>query len=388
MIKFKKKLNYNYLIILNYIIWFSLIIFYFLNSEIIKAGQLNGLINYGKDSILYIEKANLITQFQFNSIPISKLSYIFLLSIPIILNLNFSVIVILQFFTTIYSSFCLYKIGSKLFSKETGIISMFLFLTYLPVQLRNFYLLTEILFINISIILTYLILFKKNHKLTIIFLIIFFLFLRPQSILFLSSLGISFLTYSYLIKKKNLLIKIDFFVWLIIILFLVYFLNMITKEYDLISSLSRGIIWGYSFDSNSICSKNCVDGLKNPELFQKNLFGLIKYFLENFFILIKIFFFKITLFLTGWRPYYSNIHNTYLLLIHFIFIFSFILGLIKIKNYNYYVFFVLTYLIILSTSVGLTFADWSGRFIMNLIPFIIVVSSNGLEFTIRSILKK
>ena len=131
MIKYKK-LKYNYIILFNYIIWFALIIFYFLNSEIIKAGQLNGLINYGKDSILYIDKANLIAKFQFNSIPISKFSYIFLLSIPIILNLNFSVIVIFQFFTTILSSFCLYKIGSKLFSKETGIISMFLFniLTY------------------------------------------------------------------------------------------------------------------------------------------------------------------------------------------------------------------------------------------------------------------
>ena len=295
---------------------------------------------------------------------------------------------ILQFFTTIYSSFCLYKIGSKLFSKETGIISMFFFLTYLPIQLRNFYLLTEILFINISIILTYLILFKRNHSLIIIPLIIFFLFLRPQSILFLSSLAISFITYSYLIKKENLFLKINSFVWLIIILFLIYFLNMITKEYDLVNSLSRGIIWGYSFDSNSICYENCINGLKNPELYEKNLFGLIKYFFENFFILMKVFFFKITLFLTGWRPYYSNIHNFYILFIHFLFIFSFILGLIKIKKYSHYEFFVLTYLIILSISVGLTFADWSGRFIMNLIPFIIIISSNSFELIFRSILKK
>ena len=190
-----------------------------------------------KDSILYIDKANLIAQFQFDSIPISKFSYIFLLSITIILNLNFSVIVILQFFTTIYSSFCLYKIGSKLFSKETGIISMFFFniFTY---SIEKFLSLTEILFINISIILTYLILFKRNHSLIIIPLIIFFLFLRPQSILFLSSLAISFITYSYLIKKENLFLKINSFVWLIIILFLIYFLNMITKEYDLVNSLS------------------------------------------------------------------------------------------------------------------------------------------------------
>ena len=79
MIKNKKrKLKYNYIIFFNYIIWFALIIFYFLNSEVIKAGQLNGLINYGKDSILYIDKANLIAKFQFNSIPISKFSYILL----------------------------------------------------------------------------------------------------------------------------------------------------------------------------------------------------------------------------------------------------------------------------------------------------------------------
>ena len=128
MIKNKKrKLNYNYIILFNYIIWFALIIFYFLNSEIIKAGQLNGLINYGKDSILYIDKANLIAKFQFNSIPISKFSYIFLLSIPIILNLNFSVIVIFQFFTTILSSFCLYKIGSNYSRKKQELFPCFFF---------------------------------------------------------------------------------------------------------------------------------------------------------------------------------------------------------------------------------------------------------------------
>ena len=156
----------------------------------------------------------------------------------------------------------------------------------------------------------------------------------------------------------------------------------------MIVSLSRGVIWGYSFDSNSICFENCVKGLTNAELYKKNLFGLVQYFFHNFFILMKIFFLKIIIFLTGWRPYYSNIHNIYILLVHFVFIFGFILGLIKIKKYSFYDFFVLTYLIILSISVGLTFADWSGRFVMYLIPFIIIISSKGFESIIQYFLNK
>ena len=385
---FEENVNFNYLIIFTYIFWASLMIYYFLNSEIIKAGELDGLINYGKDSILYLDKANLIANFQFDSIPITKLSYIILLSIPIIFNFNLSVIVIFQFFTTICSSYCLYKIGSKLSSKTVGIISMFLFLTYLPIQLRNFYLLTEILFINISIILIYFVLFKRNHNLIFIFLLIFFLFLRPQSILFLSSLIISFQIYNYSKKKENYIKKINPFLILIIILFLIFFLNLITKDYDLINSLSRGIIWGYSFDTNSICSENCVNGLISSDSYEKNLFGLIKFFFDNFFILMKIFFLKIIIFLTGWRPYYSNIHNFYILSVHLIFIFTYVLSLIKIKKYSFYDYFVLTYLIILSISVGLTFADWSGRFVMYIIPFTIIISSQSLAPIIRFFLNR
>ena len=62
------------------------------------------------------------------------------------------------------------------------------FLTYIPIQLRNFYILTEILFINLSIILTYLFFIKKNQKTMIILISLFILFLRPQGLLIILSL--------------------------------------------------------------------------------------------------------------------------------------------------------------------------------------------------------
>mgnify|MGYP001208847914 FL=1 len=103
---------------------------------------------------------------------------------------------------------------------------------------------------------------------------------------------------------------------------------------------------------------------------------------------MKIFFLKIIIFLTGWRPYYSNIHNFYILSVHLIFIFTYVLSLIKIKKYFFYDYFVLTYLIVLSISVGLTFADWSGRFVMYIIPFTIIISSQSLAPIIRFFLNR
>ena len=42
--------NFNYLLMLPYIVWLLIIFFYISNSELIKAGELDGLIKYGSDS--------------------------------------------------------------------------------------------------------------------------------------------------------------------------------------------------------------------------------------------------------------------------------------------------------------------------------------------------
>ncbi len=370
-----QKLYFKILFFVPYLLWLLIILLYVFNSDLIKSGELNGLIKLGNDSSRYIFEAEKLANFNFTNLYISKLSYIILLAITLKLNLDLTTIIIFQFFTTIISSLCLFLIAQKLFSKWVGLLSIFIFLAYLPIQLRNFYLLTEILFINFSIILTYFFFFKRHLKITILFIGLFILFLRPQGILILLSISFTAIMFLKLSKDYNFIIKliIIFFCFLLSI----FFINNATQEYNLISALSKGIIWGYSFETNTICYKNCIPNLTNADLYEKNIIGLMHYIRDNFFILLKVSFFKVILFFTGWRPYYSYIHNFFLICFHLPIYIMFCIYFFKSKKIISFEIFTLFYIFLSVAFVSVTFVDWSSRFIMYIFPFMIIFASKS-----------
>jgi len=368
-------LKFKFLFLIPYLIWVSFITFYIFNSELIKAGELDGFIKYGNDSSTYIAYAKNLIDYNFSNLDLSKLSYIFLIATVMFLKLNLTSIIILQFITTIISSFCLYLIGKKISSKWVGLICLSLFLTYLPIQLRNFYLLTEMLFVNLSIILTYFVFFNKEKKILILLIGIFILFLRPQGFLIL--LSISFTIFIFFKFNKNYNFTLKLLTIFCFFLFFLFFTNIGINHYNLIESLSRGIIWGYSFDTSSICLKECISGFTNPELYEKNFFGLLLYINDNFFILVKVSIYKIILFLSGWRPYYSLLHNLFVLSFHVPMYLLFCIYFLRFKKFDQLEIFTLIYIFLSTIFIGATFADWSGRYVMYILPFVMIYASKG-----------
>ena len=377
-------LDFKFFFVIPYLIWLSFIVFYTFNSELIKAGELDGFIKYGNDSSTYLFYAKNLINFDFSNLDIAKLSYITLIAVVMFLKLNLTTVIILQFLTTIISSFCLYLIGKKIFSKWVGLICLSLFLTYLPIQLRNFYLLTEMLFINFSIILTYLVFFKKEKKILILLMTIFVLFLRPQSFLILLSIALSIVLFSKFNKNYNFILKlfIIFFFSFLLLIFTYIGINY----YNLTDSLSKGMIWGYSFETNSLCYKECISGLTNPSIYEKNIFGLLLYVKDNFFILTKVSIYKIILYFSGWRPYYSFAHNVFILCFHIPIYFLFCVYFLRLKKFDPFEIFTLFYVLISAIFIGVTFADWSGRYIMYILPFMMLYASKSL-FNLLLILK-
>ena len=375
--KFSKiNLNFNFVLLIPYLVWVLLISIYIFNSNLIKAGELDGLIKYGNDSSTYMFYAKNLTNFDFSNLDIAKLSYIFLIAVVMFLKLNLKTVIILQFLTTIISSFCLYLIGKKIFSKWVGLICLSFFLSYLPIQLRNFYLLTEILFINFSIIFIYFVFFKTEKKFLIFLIAIFILFLRPQGFLIILSITLSKFLFSKFNIKYNLLLKL--FIILTFSVLFIMFLNIGIDYYNLIDSLSKGIIWGYNFETNSLCYDKCISGLTNPAIYEKNILGLLLYFKDNFFILTKVSIYKILIFFTGWRPYYSFTHNLFMLLFHMPLYLLFFTYFLKFRKLDQLEIFTLFYILLSAIFVGITFADWSGRFVMFILPFIMIFASKSL----------
>ena len=100
----------------------------------------------GGDSKRYIHGAEKILNLE---IPERKsyIGYILYISLFKYFNLNLSYVVFSQIFFTFLSSLCVYKISENLSSRLGGILSISLYLFYFPLQVWNFYILTETLFI-------------------------------------------------------------------------------------------------------------------------------------------------------------------------------------------------------------------------------------------------
>ncbi len=382
--------NYNLYILLIYFFWIISIISYFFIDDYIKAGSLDNGVKLGADSAFYLKQANLILIGEASILDYkSKFGYILFLIPFIYFDFPLVSVVCLQLLLTSLSALCLYKITAKFFCKLSGVICVALFLFYFPIQIRNFYILTEILFLDIVIILSFLLVnFKKNYIPLIIFLILTLISIRPNGILFLFSILISI--FFYLLKYKKYLYLSIYLGFSFILIFPVFrLLNSYMVDLDLIHSLStKGIIWGWSFDQNQICNNNEIPCLGIEFInnnYQNNIIDISKFILINFFEFSKIFFLKIFWLMARVRPYYSDLHNIYILVFNLIFYFGFIYGFIKRPKNNLSINIIILFIVFSMILVGLTFADWSGRFSLYFLPLIMIFASYGILILARKI---
>jgi hypothetical protein len=295
--------------------------------------------------------------------------------------------VLVQILITSTAAICLYKIVEKYYCKFSGVICVGLFLLYFPLQIRNFYILTEMLFIDISLILSFFIVFFKKQYLPVVAVLLLFLIsIRPNGILFLFSILIC--TFFFLIKNKRYLyLGVYLALGIIILLPLISFLNAYLQDLNLIKGLNKGIIWGYSFQTGKICKSSCLNVELINNNFSNSLLGYLQFVSINFIEYFKIFFYKIFWMIVRARPYYSDLHNIYILSLDLVLYLSFIYGFIK-KPKNLFSLNLINFYILLSIIlVGLTFADWSGRFSLYILPFIMIFSSYGILIFIKKILK-
>jgi hypothetical protein len=152
--------------------------------------------------------------------------------------------------------------------------------------------------------------------------------------------------------------------------------------------LNKGIIWGYSFETKQICKASCLSTELINNNYSNSLLGYIKFVSANFIEYFKIFFYKIFWMIIRARPYYSDLHNLYILFFDIILYPSFIYGFIKKPKNLFSINFINLYVLFSIIVVGLTFADWSGRFSLYCLPFVMIFSSYGVLIFLRKIFLK
>jgi hypothetical protein len=166
-----------------------------------------------------------------------------------------------------------------------------------------------------------------------------------------------------------------------------HLINAYFENLNFIGSLNRGIIWGWSFENNQICKASCLSNELINNNYQNSLLGYLQFVMANFFEYFKIFFFKIFWLIARARPYYSDLHNYYIIFFNLILYLGFIYGFVKRPKNNFSIRFINFFILFSMILVGLTFADWSGRFSLYFLPFVMIFSSYGILIFIKKILK-
>jgi hypothetical protein len=372
-------MNFLYFIFVAY--FAQMLGYYFFSENIFGTQEFAKGYILGGDSFRYINGANQIINFKMpNDKGVGYLGYIFYIAIFQYFKLDLTIVILSQILFSFISSLCIFKITKKFSSHTGGVFALSLYLFYFPLQKWNFYILTETLFICLIIFIVYLfIFFKKKYLYLLIFLIIFYMILRPHGIILIPCLVLSLLVYLYSHNKLKLFYLM--IIGLLIFAFpILYLLNGYIKNENVINSLiSNVIIWGYDNKSDHLEFKN--SNINN------DLMSLLIFYKDNFYLSTVAFFKKIFFFYFSIRPFYSDFHNYYITLLNLIYWPTAILGLFKLYNKNNIGITLIYFLIIFFTfAIGLTWVDWDGRFFHYILPLIFILS--GIGFHNMSFFKK
>jgi hypothetical protein len=93
---------------------------------------------------------------------------------------------------------------------------------------------------------------------------------------------------------------------------------------------------------------------------------------------LKLFFLKLFLFLGNVKPYFSVFHNVAIVLILYPLYFFAVKGFFKFPAYRREKYFIAGFVMAQALTVALTSENWDGRFLVPLLPFVFLLSANGV----------
>lgn len=344
-----------------------------------------GIVTTGEATKYSFEASNLLKYGHF-----SEQKYIFY-SAYILLHVFFRElgfetrgVYLFQLLLNFVSMYCLFKIVFN-FSKNkiTAFVCVFLMIACYSWQLWAVHLYTESLFCPLIIIFTYvLFVMKKSYKQYILAFCLFLLilFARPTGLLFIPVLG-GLMMYKLYQRKKAFGI-LSGLTACIVFLFVLNYVMKSGTSYDFIKPLTQNyVICDVPLEGQPVLSQTAN--------FDGDLQGVLNYITENPGPFLKMAGLK---FLSYWgmtRPYYSSLHNLgFMCFFYPLYILAF-LGIIKFWKINKaFILYILGSILVFTLSVMFTCDDWNDRFIMPILPFVILLSSFGLQLLYDKVRKK
>jgi 4-amino-4-deoxy-L-arabinose transferase-like glycosyltransferase len=311
----------------------------------------------------------------------SEPKYIFYsvyITIQLIFNktgLGFTGIYLFQLALNLFSIYSFNKLCNQVFSNRIiAFASTLLLILCYPWQSWTTHLYTESVFLSLVMIFTYLFLKpskSKTEQWWTWLLLLLVLLARPTGMLIIPIAGAHYLA-RFVQERKWLSFSVFGLGCIVALAQLLNYAMRGEGEFDFMKPfVEEHIICGVATNSNShpILPAN-----------GNSVQGLLEYIVRNPNHFTELAFKKLRAFFGMTREYYSGGHNMYLVLFFYP---LYLLGIFGVFDKTRQRWLIIQYclgmILIFSISVALTCDDWLNRFIMPIVPFIILMAAMGIE---------
>lgn len=333
----------------------------------------------GLEAQKYIEQGNLL----YKTGAFSDPKYVFYLPVILLVYLcrlagiPDQVIVLAQLTLSAIAMFFFYKLGKIIGNKRIAFYSTVLLIFFLPLQLWNFYLYSDSIFISLTIIFTYLVHKYGDKGLKGLFIILLFLivliFSRPNGMLFIPPL----MVYLLFKQQQSRQLKLLGLALCVFLLFSLYFLmNTAFRGGGDLDILKPFV------EEHIICFVPTRTTGTNIDIINTTspLNDLFYYIIHNPKHFLQLSALKLLSFFNLTRSYYSTFHNICLLIFIIpIYLFS-LIGIYRFMKINRNSsLFIVSLLILYPLAISFQCDDWHSRFTMIIIPYFILFCVYGLE---------
>jgi hypothetical protein len=288
---------------------------------------------------------------------------------------NNEVVVLVQIGLSGFATFFLYRLALEIFAnRNVAVLSVLFYLLWFKIHEWNTFLYTESLFTSCSII-SFAVLVKSKSLLqyaVAFLLIIFTFFIRPTGFAFLIGLG----CYGFFSLNQANLKKAVWIVSLLVLAGTILLSKMLT-DYTLIESYAKGeVIYPNMTLGIEVPTELVIPSQDKPTMIRVLLFGI-----NNPLYFLKLFFLKLFLFLGNIKPYFSPLHNALIVMVLYPLYFFTIRGFIKFPALRKEKYFIAGFVVAQSLTVAFTSENWDGRFLVPLLPYVFLLSADGITKT-------
>ncbi len=325
----------------------------------------------------YVRQGNLL----YDTGELSNTKYLFYLPVILLVYLcrligvSYHFVVLVQVLLSAYSLFCFYKLAKGIGNEWVAFFSSALLAVFVPLQVWNFYLYSDSIFISLTIIFTYVV-YRQGSRgaagtIAIALFLVLLIFSRPNGLLLVPP-TIVYLLFRKQTKNRLLLSGA---ISAVLLLGMYILLNTLFTGGEDMDAMKPFI------EEHIICFVPMNPGGANLNIVQTSnpVNDIFYYIVHNplhfsKFAVLKLFsFFNLT------RSYYSTAHNIALILV---LVPVYILGLIGlfrfVKPFRNFTIFLVSLLILYPLAVTFQCDDWHSRFTMVVFPYFLLMATKGL----------